>query len=145
MCSNKNNTNAADKEITAVNNHNKQYNCTQSVLCSFADELDMDEALLFSMAEGFGLGMGGMEGTCGALSGAVLAAGLANSDGNIDDPATKAKTYKLSKELTKRFDEASGALICKELKGIGKSAPLCSCENCIKNAARITQEILFEK
>ena len=32
--------------------------------------------MFFRMTEGFGLGMGCMAGTCGALSGAVLLAGL---------------------------------------------------------------------
>ena len=39
---------------------------------------------MFKLAEGFGLGMGCMDGTCGAVSGAVAIAGMCNSTGNLN-------------------------------------------------------------
>lgn len=64
-----------DKKELAVSLHNRKFNCCQSVICAFAQETGVDALTLFKMSEGFGLGMGGMECTCGALSGAVMAAG----------------------------------------------------------------------
>ena len=75
----------------------------------------MDEKTVFQAGEGFGLGMGGMDATCGALSGAVMLAGLKNSDGAIDAPGTKQDTYKLSRELVSRFKEKTGSTVCREL------------------------------
>ena len=36
--------------------------------------------------------------------------------------------------LFQDFVERCGASICKDLRGIGKEKPLCSCEDCIKEA-----------
>ena len=63
--------------------HGNGYNCCQAVLLTFCDELGVDPVTAFKIGEGFGLGMGGMENTCGALSGAIMLAGLKNSDGDL--------------------------------------------------------------
>ena len=51
----------------------------------------------FAAAEGFGLGMGGMEATCGAVSGAVMLAGFKNSCADPKNPKIKAATYQLTR------------------------------------------------
>lgn len=126
-----------------IKRHDKGYNCAQSVACTYCDLLGYEEADIFRMTEGFGAGMGGMEATCGALSGAVLLAGLKNSDGKLDGPKTKGRTYQLSKEMVKQFQEKCGALVCRELKGVGADRPKCSCADCIKDAASIVENVLF--
>ena len=52
------------KKELAIANHDKKYNCCQAVACSFCKEIGVDEETLFKAGEAFGLGMGGMEGTC---------------------------------------------------------------------------------
>ena len=59
------------KTDKAAQNHQKGYNCAQAVACAFAEEMEIDESIIFKMMEGHGLGMGCMEGTCGAITGAV--------------------------------------------------------------------------
>ena len=54
----------ADRAIVC---HNKGYNCAQSVAFAFLDKVDIDPETLFKVTEGLGLGMGGMEGTCGVF------------------------------------------------------------------------------
>ena len=54
--------------------------------------------------------MGCMESTCGALIGAVMAAGILT-----DGKGTPA----VSRQLVAGFQEKCGATICKDLKGIG--------------------------
>ena len=83
--------------------HGNGYNCCQAVLLTFCNELGVDPVTAFKIGEGFGLGMGGMENTCSALSGAIMLAGLKNSDGDLDHPKTKAGTYRISRELTEAF------------------------------------------
>ena len=56
------------KTDKAAQNHQKGYNCAQAVACAFAEEMGIDESIIFKMMEGHGLGMGCMEGTCGASS-----------------------------------------------------------------------------
>lgn len=131
-----------DKKEKAIALHDKKFNCCQSVACAFAEEAGVAEEVLFKAGEGFGLGMGGMECTCGALTGAILLAGFKNSDGNLENPGTKADTYKLSKEMVIRFKEKTGATICKHLKGIETGIVLCSCPDCICKGVEVVQEVL---
>lgn len=131
-----------DKKELAIALHDKKFNCCQAVACAFAKEAETEEALLFRMGEGFGLGMGGMEATCGALSGAIMLAGLKNSDGNTEAPSTKQDTYALSREMVKRFQEKTGSTVCKELKGVETGTVLCSCPDCICKGVEVVQEVL---
>lgn len=130
------------KKEKAIELHDKKFNCCQAVACAFSKEIGIDEQTLFKAGEGFGLGMGCMGGTCGALSGAVIIAGFKNSDGNLDAPATKADTYKLSRELFNRFGQKTGSTVCKELKGIETGKMLCSCPDCICAAVETVEEVL---
>lgn len=132
----------SDRVKKALANHDKNYNCCQSVACAYCDLLGVDEETMFKAGEAFGLGMGGMEGTCGAITGAVLLAGLKNSTANLENPNSKADTYKLSKAILKAFEEKNGATICKEIKGVGTGTVLRSCPGCIEDAAMIAEEIL---
>lgn len=58
----------------AVENHRCGYNCAQSVACAYADLVGETEEQLYRVTEGFGSGMGGLAGTCGAVTAAVLLA-----------------------------------------------------------------------
>ncbi len=131
-----------NKKEEAIKLHNKKYNCAQAVACAFAEEAGIDERILFQANEGFGLGMGGTEGVCGALSGAVMLAGFKNSDGNTDNPASKASTYQISRQMLEAFKEKTGSTICKELKGLESGQVLCSCPDCVRAGVEVVEEIL---
>ena len=131
-----------NKKELAIALHDKKFNCCQAVACAFAEEVGVDEQVLFKAGEGFGLGMGCMDGTCGALSGAIMLAGFKNSDGNIDNPGTKASTYQISKQLLSAFQEKCGSTICRELKGVETGKVLCTCPDCICNGVEVVQEVL---
>ena len=133
-----------DKKELAMQLHDKKYNCAQCVACAFKEEVQVEEQLLFSMTEGFGLGMGAANQTCGALTGAILLAGLKNSDKNLETPKTKADTYKLSAELERRFKEKTGETVCRKLKGMDTGVVLCSCNDCIKAGIEIVEEVLWK-
>lgn len=126
----------------AIELHNKGFNCAQAVACTFAEELGVPEEVLFSACEGFGLGMGGMEATCGAVSGAVMAAGFKNSCAAPENPTTKAATYQLTRAITKAFHEKNGTLTCKELKGVETGKVVRSCPDCIMDAVEIAEQVL---
>lgn len=130
------------KKELAISLHDKKYNCAQSVACAFAEELNVDPQVLFKVCEGFGLGMGCMNGTCGAISGAIAVIGLKNSDGNLSAPASKANTYQLSQILHQKFAEKNDGTICRELKGVDTGKALRSCNGCIEDAVEILEEIL---
>lgn len=130
------------KKEAAIAYHDKNYNCCQAVVCAFAEETGIDQETLFKACEAFGLGMGGMDATCGALSGAVMLAGLKNSDGNLKNPSTKRDTYRLASEIVKRFKEKTGGTICRELKGVDTGKMLCSCPDCIRCGVETAEEVL---
>lgn len=131
-----------NKKEEAIELHNKKYNCAQAVACAFAKETGIEERILFQANEGFGLGMGGTQGVCGALAGAVMLAGFKNSDGDMDNPASKAATYQLSRQMLEAFKEKTGSTICKELKGIETGQVLCSCSDCVRAGVEVVEEIL---
>ena len=133
------------KVMETKERHDRGFNCCQAVACTYSEQFGMDEATAFKACEAFGAGMGGMEGTCGAVSGAVFLAGLKNSCVNLEKPVSKAQTYQLSREITERFKKKNGSLVCSELKGVETKKPLRSCEGCILDAARLVEEILLEK
>lgn len=127
----------------AVENHKKGYNCAQAVACAFCDKLGRDEKEVFEIMEAFGFGMGTM-GTCGAVSAMAAVVGMELSDGALDAPKTKKQCYKAMKELTGRFREKNGSVICRELKGVDTGNVLRSCDGCVEDAAEILDEYLKE-
>lgn len=134
----------SERTNLAAQKHKKGYNCAQAVACAYCDLFGMDEKTAFIATEAFGSGMGAMEGTCGAVAGAVFLAGVKNSTGNLETPDSKGKTYKLSKAITKEFQEKNGSLVCKELKGLVPECPVFrECPGCIEDAAKLVEEILL--
>ena len=100
-------------------------NCAQAVVLSYVDKLPLEEETLKKLAAGYGGGMGCMEGTCGALVGAVMVAGML-TDGQ--------GTGRYAREILLGFRERCGATICKDLKGVETGKVLCPCTECVRNA-----------
>ncbi len=97
------------------------YNCAQSVLGVFCEELGLDFNTAMKISCPFGGGMGRMREVCGAVSGMFMVSGLyySSADGSNEN---KARQYKIVQELAKRFKERNGSIICKELlEGIESS------------------------
>ena len=128
-----------------IENHAKGYNCAQSVACAYCDLVGMDEETIFKAAEAFGAGMGSMTATCGAVSGAVLLAGLKNSDGNLENPQSKSTSYALAKQIIEAFEAKNTTVICKELKGVETGVKIRTCDGCIEDAAEIAEKLIFSE
>lgn len=126
-----------------IGRHDKGYNCAQAVACTYCDLVGVDEETMFKMTEALGLGMGGMEGTCGAITGACVLAGMKNSTGNLEKPNSKGASYKLSRQIVEEFKNQNGATQCRELKGVDTGKVLRACSDCIRDAARIAESVLF--
>ena len=58
----------ANRIEDAVNKKMSGYNCAQAVACAFKDYVDVSEDELKKITQGFAVGMGTMEGSCGAIS-----------------------------------------------------------------------------
>ena len=112
---------------------NAVYNCAQAVAVVLADQTDLSEAELLKINSGFAVGMGNMEATCGALVGAVIMAGLSKEGKG---------SVRLAKQMSVQFAKKTGASLCKDLKGRDTKVVLCPCEECVRNAVLIYDEIV---
>lgn len=125
----------------ALELHGMNYNCAQAVACTLAPAIGADESVCFSATEAFGAGMGGLTETCGAISGAGVIVGMANSSG-IQNPTSKQRTYRLMRKLVNDFLVRSGSTLCPELKGVGTGKPLRSCNECIIEGINLAADAL---
>ncbi len=115
--------------------HKRNYNCCQAVLLAYAPELGLPEDRLLAMGACFGSGMGSMDETCGALCGAQMVQGLLKYDNCRMNPQAS--------QLRAEFEQRCGATRCRDLKGVGTDhGPLCSCEDCVRNAVNCLEEML---
>ena len=107
-------------------------NCCQAVIAALADETQLSADELMKLASGFAVGMGTMENSCGALIGASMLAGL-KTDGM--------GTVRYTRQLSEKFKQKCGAIVCSELKGISTGKLLCPCDQCVKNAVLAYGEV----
>lgn len=100
----------------------KTLNCAQSVLLSYASEINLDEMTALKISAGFGGGMAMAE-TCGAVTGAYMVLGMkAQSEGKtIQD--IKDETKAAVKKFNELFLAKHGSLKCKKLLGFNISTP----------------------
>ncbi|MFX1569573.1 MAG: C-GCAxxG-C-C family protein [Promethearchaeota archaeon] len=138
----------------AITSFRGDFNCAQSVLSSFAPQYGLDKNTALKLATGFGGGMGRMQNTCGAVSGAFMVIGLKYGMGIDGDIEARDKTYELVREFTKRFQEINGSINCKELLGCDINTPEGKeyydqndffekkCSEYVKSSAKILEELL---
>ena len=108
-------------------------NCCQAVALALADQGSLPEEALMAACSGFAVGMGNMEGTCGAVVGAAMTAGL-----HLGGKAA----VRYARQISENFVGRSGALLCRDLKGLGTGQVLCPCEDCVKNAVLAYGEVM---
>ena len=99
----------------ALENFKSGYNCCQSVLLAFKDELGMDEEQLAKLASGFGAGMGKLREVCGAVSGMFMVASLLKGYSSPKAKEEKVETYALIHSMADEFKAQCGSIICREL------------------------------
>lgn len=132
------------------------YNCAQSVLSVFAEELGISKDACLKLASPFGSGIAYMQETCGAVSGALMAIGLKygrGKDGTIED---KELAYDMSRHFIEEFKKTTfGTICCRELmdglnmntpEGMAKIKELdlfrLRCSKHVQNSIEITNKIL---
>lgn len=120
--------------------YDKSYNlnCAECILYAANDEygLGLDKKD-FKLAAGFGGGMA-VEGTCGALTGAIMVLGLSF----VNEKAHESDKIKiLTKEMVERFTETLKSINCKELKALYRDDQK-RCFDIIKSSAEILDDII---
>ena len=112
------------------------YNCAQSVVLSFADDLKYSKELALKISAGFGGGMGKQQGTCGAVTGAIMVLGLLKGEEVNNNDELKSEAYSSVKELSKEFTAAYNTTSCRELIACDLNTP--------EGAAKFKEEKLME-
>jgi C_GCAxxG_C_C family probable redox protein len=93
------------------------FNCAQSVFLPFAKDYGLGEEDAARIASSFGAGMGRMQETCGAATGALMSIGLGYGFTKVEDQAQKDIVLAKTKEFLADFRKAFGSLRCKDLLG----------------------------
>lgn len=132
------------------------YGCCQAVLSTYADLFGMDKETALRLASPMGGGIGRMREVCGAVSAMALLAGL--KQGNTDPKDEKARTeiYELVRQMSDKFREETGAIVCRELLGLKEREESAApdvrdrayyekrpCTAYVETAAKIVEEILL--
>ncbi len=146
------NNSKADKASELFSNN---FNCSQAVLTAFAPDFGLDEQLALRLGTSFGGGARNGE-ICGAVSGALLVLGLKYGHYISTDNRQKSRAYEIAVDYTRRFKEANGSIVCRELLGYDLTKPdemACIkekglfgdvCPKMIKSAVEILESVLAE-
>jgi C_GCAxxG_C_C family probable redox protein len=106
----------------AVQRFAEGFSCSQAVFSTFASGFGVPDETALRVASAFGGGVGRRGEVCGAVTGALMALGLAR--GHADNGETsKAATYELVDEFVRRFEAAHGAITCRTLIGHSIATP----------------------
>jgi len=99
----------------AVSIFSEGYNCAQSVLFSFSDDLGIAGDTALKIASGFGGGIGRMQEVCGAVTGGIMVIGARYGRGEGDDRSVSGIAYAKTRELMCQFAERHGSFCCRTI------------------------------
>jgi C_GCAxxG_C_C family probable redox protein len=140
---------AMNKKDKAISYFREGYNCSQAVLMACAGE---GEATAKASAA-FGGGMGRLQKTCGAVTGAYIYFGIKYGAPGLPQENDKMQVYERVKSFNRAFVERNGTDLCSELLGEDLNTPDGKarikerglhekvCEKCITDAIEIIEEI----
>jgi len=140
---------------TALFQFDNGFNCAQSVLYSFCDELNLDKDTALKLSCGFGGGMGRKGEICGAVTGGIIAIGTKYGKNSFGDKEDTEITYSKTQELMDIFINNYGTYICRKLiKDCDLTTEIGQkkfndldlknkvCKNCITCAVEFLEEVI---
>jgi C_GCAxxG_C_C family probable redox protein len=135
--------------------HKNGYSCSQSVFSALAERWNISPDVSLRIAAGFGGGLARSAGTCGCVTGAVMAIGLAQRDiGPEANRSEKEKTYERCRQFMRAFEDRNGSTRCSELLGCNIGTPeglaealreglfQSRCTKLVRDAVEIVQSML---
>ena len=131
---------------------NDGFTCSQAILSAYCEEFGLDKNIALKLACGLGAGMGKLQETCGAVSGAYLVISLKHGQLLKEDKPAKEKTYDLVREFARLFEERNKTTSCRELLGIDlmsssretiRERVKVVCPKLVQDAAEIVEIILY--
>ena len=139
---------------SALSIFNDGLNCSQSIVCAYANHFGLSRDIALRISTGFGGGMARMAGVCGALTGAFMIVGLKYGAVSGKDKKAKERTYRYVRELAGRFRARNGSVMCKDLLGCDIGRPTgrkmakekdlhtTLCLNFVRDSAEILEDLL---
>lgn len=127
--------------------------CSQSVLATYGDLYGLDQAAALKIACGLGSGIARTGEVCGAVTGAVMVAGLAHGRVEPQDRDALETTYSAVRRILTGFAAKHGSINCRELLGCDISTPearkeaeqkglfATKCTQFVEDAARLVESI----
>jgi len=91
------------KQKKALETFRSRLNCAQSVLMAFQEEAGQDLKPVMALSAGFGGGMGRLQLTCGALTGAFMAIGQYCSKKYTGYDIIKDHSYTMIQDVHRKF------------------------------------------
>lgn len=105
------------KRAKAVKSFNEKLNCAQAVVSAFSRDFPLNEDILIAIASGFGGGIAGLQKTCGAVTGGIMAIGLKYKDNDNQ------LVYEKIHEFFKEFKNIYNSIECIDILGYDTSSP----------------------
>lgn len=137
-----------DRKETALTVFASGFNCAQAVFAAYCEDFGLDTPTALRVSEGFGGGVAGTGGLCGALSGAVMALGLYAGRSEPGDLESKERTKSLARSLLARFEALYGHTACEALlqsQGVALGGKSPACAAYVESACALLDELLLEE
>ncbi len=144
------------KEEIAIEKFRSGLNCAQSVVVAYVNYFGYDAKHAMNLSIGFGAGMGRLQKTCGAVSGAIMVLGMFNSETIADLSLRKEKTYSMIQDFVNKFKALNENTECRLLLNCDLNSEdgheLYSrlnlrekvCEKCIIDAVNILDKLIVQ-
>lgn len=139
----------------AVANMEQGFGCAQSVFAAFAEQIGLDHKMALRIAGPFGGGIGGLERTCGAVTGAVMVIGYLYGRIDPQNAERKRENNARVKDLVEMLETRNGTTVCREiLSGYDISDPEqwelakqeglfeSGCKKMVRDSAELLEELL---
>ncbi len=95
--------------------HDEKYNCCQSVVLAFSDEIGIEKDKLAKLVANMGGGLGYSGEVCGAVTGMAIVSGYLGKWDIPSDQESKKESYDTIKALVEEFREENNFSRCPEL------------------------------
>lgn len=141
---------------TAVDKFREEYACSQAILSEYGALYGLAHDTALKLASGFAGGMR-MGKTCGAVTGAYMALGLAFGGHNCNKMDGRQRVYTAISEFTENFIETHGTVKCADLLGYDICTPegiqavheqnlfQTICPQFVKTAAEILERLIEKR
>lgn len=108
--------NKEDKTAKAKQLHSQGFNCSQSVVMTFAEEAGINPDMAERMSAALGGGVAKMGEICGCVSAMAVLSGFVKENQMADGKVDTMKAHAWTRDLAEKFRNECGDIVCRRLK-----------------------------